>query len=295
MALEQQCIDKIHQLGSDVDDYLIDAFDPNSKAKIIITNSILSDRLKENFTIVHTDNSFYGMYYVPYSTEFGSPSWDYNCLINRMDPIRQSWFYQLIRRNLLDQGLVSFNMDVSRHGVDDSMQMFNDQYQQHLQIFHNEHKLASTIVPYKNFVDTGDMANIVIDSKFSVVLETYFDNNEIVTYSEKIFRCLQLPRPWLLFGPQHSVKHLADMGFDTLADLVDHSCYDSIESAIERQTVILDLIEQLSHWDIHQYQKRLTKAAQHNQAVMQDFSNRFWSDFDQRLEQAKEKLSCIMS
>ena len=76
MALEQQCLDKIHQLGPDVDHYLIDAVDTNSTAKVIVTNSILSDRLTQKFNVVQTNDSFYGMYYVPYSLEFGNPTWN---------------------------------------------------------------------------------------------------------------------------------------------------------------------------------------------------------------------------
>ena len=295
MALEQQCLDKIHQLGPDVDHYLIDAVDTNSTAKVIVTNSILSDRLTQKFNVVQTNDSFYGMYYVPYSLEFGNPTWNYNCLINRMDPIRQSWFYQLVRRNILSQGLVSFNMDVSRHGTEqtDPMTIFCNQYQQYLTIFESEHQQALSLVPYKNFQESGDMTEIVMDSKFSIVLETYFDDNEIITYSEKIFRCLQLPRPWLLFGPRYAVKYLNNMGFDTLGDLVNHNEYDGVESAIQRQTILLDLTEQLCKVDIQQYRNRLIDAARHNQMILKTYSNRFQTDFDVTLEQIKEKLSCI--
>lgn len=199
-----------------------------------------------------------------------------------MDPIRQSWLYQLIRRNIFDQGYVSFNMDISRIPGLTHLTLqdaFEKQFQEYFEIFQPEHDAIKAQVPYKNFVCDGDLTQVILDSRFSVVLETYFDNNKVVTFSEKIFRALQLPQPWLLFSSQHAVKYIKDMGFDVLDNLVDHDYYDNAETAIERQSKILDLAQNYVNQTFDH--DRCAKAAQHNQDILREFSLTWQKDFEE--------------
>lgn len=200
--------------------------------------------------------------------------------MNRMDPIRQSWLYQLVRRGIFDQGYVSFNMDtllmpefkgVSPHDA------FEKQFNDSMTIFQEEHDFIKSQVPYKNFNDDGDLTSVIVDSEFSIILETFFDQNDVITYSEKMFRALQLPRPWIVFSHQHAVKHLRTMGFDVLDDIVDHSLYDDIDFAITRQTKLLDLAVDLikQNFDID----RLKQAAIHNQQLLKNFSVTWMDDY----------------
>lgn len=276
-----------------IKNYLIDLFDyqdwKNSGYPVALTNSIVKTPLPYRDRIFVLDKSFYGIYYHPYDLDENNvlPSKKFNCFINRMDPIRQSWLYQLIRRKLFDQGYVSFNMDISRcpDVVDlGETKAFEYQYQKFLSIFAEEHESIKNSVPYKNFEDHGDITHVVYDSKFSIVLETYFDTNDVVTYSEKIFRALQIPRPWILFSHKHAVSHLRDMGFDVLDDLVEHDLYDNLDSAIERQIQLLNISERMVDQNFD-YQ-RLRQAAKHNQQLMKNFSSTRVDDFNRCLEQA---------
>jgi hypothetical protein len=243
---------------------------------------VLGD-IPETHRLYNTKKSFYGLYYHPYPCQVPETTTkSYNCFINRMDPIRQSWLYQLIRRNIFDQGYVSFNMDISRIPGLKHLTLqdaFEKQFQEALKIFQPEHDFIKTSVPYKNFVCHGDLTQVILDSKFSIVLETYVENNKVITFSEKIFRALQLPQPWLLFSHQHAVKYIRDMGFDVLDDLVDHDYYDNTAFSIQRQVKVLDLAQNFIN---HTFcKKRCVEAAQHNQNLMKEFSLTWKKDFEE--------------
>jgi len=296
--VEHRCHQLVRQASPKLKSYLIDVLPVeyfttllSSGRHIAITNTIVINNILDPTVIEQTNNSFYGVYYHPYAITDINVHKDFNCFINRMDPIRQSWLYQLIRRGLFDRGYVSFNMDISCTDLKKLplLEAFDQQFNQYLKIFEVEHQQIRDKVPYKNFVDNGDLTDTVLDSKFSIILETYFDNNDLITYTEKIFRGLQLPRPWVLFTAQHGVHYLRQMGFDVLDDIVDHS-YDDISFAIERQAKILDIVEKMVNIDIKKLQPRLIDAAIHNQNLMKDFATRWQDDYQQTIVRALAKL-----
>jgi hypothetical protein len=297
-VVESECHQKVALSHPNLKSYLIDAMPVenflNSQTHCVaITNSILSDSIN-NTSIIRVNDSFYGVYYCAYPIYQTIPSKNFNCFINRMDPFRQSWLYQLVRRKIFDQGYVSFNMDISQMPQNRNLtelQAFENQFELYCPIFEHEHQQVKHLVPYKNFIESGDLSAVVLDSKFSIVLETYFNKNHVVTYSEKIFRCLQLPRPWVLFAMQYAVSHLRRMGFDVLDDIVDHSQYDCVELPIDRQCKILDMIENLIQLDVDKYQSRLMSAAYHNQMLLKKFSDTWETDFDNTIKLGLQKLN----
>lgn len=218
---------------------------------------------------------YYCMYYENYNNKIDwvTPSKDFNCLISRMDPIRQSWLYLLIRRKLFDRGYVSFTMDNSRITEFDNVpaaDAFELQYNKYMSNFEAEHNFAKSIVPYRNFDIDQDLDELIMQSKFTIVLETYSSDNSEITFTEKIIRSLRLPRPWLLFSVQYGVKQLSSWGFDTLDDIVDHS-YDSIENSIERQSAILDIAERMCDFDVELHRDRLMQASDHNMKLLRNW------------------------
>jgi hypothetical protein len=178
-------------------------------------------------------------------------------------------------------------MDISRipylNGID-TMTAFEQQFKNVLSIFKPEHDVIKSQVPYRNFSATGDLTEVILDSEFSIVLETHFDNNNIITFSEKIFRALQMPQPWVLFAHQHAVRHLKDMGFDVLDDVVPHNMYDGIEFDIDRQVAILDVVQLLLEKEINS--ERVKHAANHNQQLMKQFAKTWQDDFIECVEKA---------
>jgi hypothetical protein len=241
---------------------------------VINTESALAQHL------VPIDTGWAGFYFDNFLPEVDDQviTKGFNCFMSRMDFMRQSWLYQLIRRGLLDQGLVSFNMHIDRipalAGMTQS-QAFEKQFQDGMTIFTPEHEIARTIVPYRNFDVELDLNKVILQSKFSIVIETYFDNNDIITYTEKIFRAMCLPRPWVLYCARHGVKYLREQGYDTLDDLVDHAQYDDLESCIDRQVAILNMAKELCNFDIEQHRTRLVRASNHNLAQIEKLNKNF--------------------
>jgi hypothetical protein len=254
--------------------------------QLLITNNIVHEGVLPQGQLRTLPNSVWASFYstaMHYDAAI-KPRHAYNCFINRMDPTRQSWLYQLIRRNLFDLGLVSFNMDISRHvslgqylNTAQPLEIFDDQFEKHCKIFQTEHDYIRSKIPFRNF-DDSNLNNVIMQTKFSLVLETYFDDNRYITYSEKIFRCLKLPRPWLMFAMKGAVSALESMGFDVLRDVVDHS-YDSIDFCIDRQVAILDLCQHMINIEYTPaLQQRLQQSAQHNQLLLDQLKQSWHND-----------------
>lgn len=279
--------------------HIVDAcYTEQYQNRFLVTNcwlepGLLNPRRYEQFA-----DSWYGIYAGKPSVDSTTLEKKFNCFINRMDPIRQSWLYQLVRRNIFDQGYVSFNMDISRHLLESAWpkdstpaDVFETQFQQQLQIFQPEHEVVKSMVPYRNFDPDADPTQIIMQSEFSIILETYFDRNNVITFSEKIFRCLKLPRPWILFAMKGAVQYLRNLGFDVLDDLVDHG-YDQIDFSIERQSALLDLAQTMCQRTLTVEQiARCEQAAKHNQQRLQEMFDIWHCDIDQSV--ANAQIKCL--
>jgi len=120
----------------------------------------------------------------------------------------------------------------------------------------------------------------------NLVIESY-SSDTTVAFSEKIFRALTLPVPWMLWGGRYSIARLAAMGFDTLTDLVDHR-YDHM---VEQQTArygdkmvdwIFDAnetVKRLQTQSKNELDHRLQQAAAHNQDLLIQMRTRWPGDF----------------
>lgn len=200
----------------------------------------------------------FGEFYVDFRYQNRLPTKRFNCFINRGCPFRQSWLYQLVRQGLLEQGHVSYWCE-DRFGTSPPREYFETLFQGNKN-FAVEHEYLRHKIPFKNF----DMCleDAIIDSTVSIVLETWFQDNNLWIFSEKTWRNLQMPRPWLLMASKHSVKYLRNLGFDVLDDYVDHG-YDDITDPVHRQMAIISQVvnmRSLTNSDL----KDLEQRAQHN-------------------------------
>ena len=262
--------------------------------KVLLTNCWFPPGLLPNDRYEQWPCTYYGLYSGPRYLTDKHITHDFNCLIRRIDPIRQSWFYQLIRRNLLPHGLVSFLGDETRsHRIDGKLlatkDVLEEHYELYLQTFKEEHVVAKTLIPYRNFDASESLQDVIMRSKFSIVLETYFDRNNCITYSEKIFRCLRLPRPWILFAQKYAVQYLKTIGFDILDDLVDHS-YDDIDFAVDRQVRMLDIAQELCSLEYTPaLRNRLKKAANYNNDLLDSWQKVWLRDINVGFTRAWDK------
>lgn len=246
---------------------------------LILTSNVYSGNTAQQLeSLVYTIGpEYYSAYFDHYDQEFVQtvPIKDCVCLISRMDPIRQSWLYQLIRRKIFDHSFVSFRMDTSRLSEFVNMppdQVFEEQYKKYLLEFSAEHNSIRHLVPYRNFDSEIDLDDLHMQAKFNIVLETYFANNDELVFTEKTIRSLRLPRPWLLFSARYAVRQLRTWGFDVLDDLVDHG-YDNIENNIVRQGVILDQAQKMCNFDVVSNWERLHRASIHNMLLLKSWKD----------------------
>lgn len=199
----------------------------------------------------------------------------YNCFMNRPRGDRSVVFYELIRRGLLDQGLVSFNV-----GAEDYEQQFIDVG---LGRYTPQHETGRGLIPYNNL--TGTLEQCIIDSRVSLIMETYISDSHLV-FSEKLFRCLQMPRPWLLYSSHSAVATLREHGFDVLDDYVDHG-YDTMTLGHHRLGQLMRQLETFTDrvYDSADYD-RFRQAALHNQHRLDQLAQA-WPD---RLAQVVEHI-----
>jgi hypothetical protein len=187
--------------------------------------------------------------------------------MNRISNDRAQTFQELSRRKLLARGLVSFN----------NLRPGN--------LVSTAQDLLDYGDPYNNL--TNSLEQSIIDSNISIVLETYISDDHI-TFSEKIFRALQLPRPWLIYCSPQAVHYLRCHGFDVLDDYVDHS-YDLETSHCDRLLGIIDQLEQFvdRHYDHGDY-TRFEQAAEHNKNLLIKFAQAWPAKFDHVLSEIKK-------
>lgn len=203
----------------------------------------------------------------------------YNCFMNRPRGDRSIVFYELIKRDILNKGIVSYNCSPG----DYRQQYVNAE----LQKYQLQHTVGLTLVPYNTVELHGTLEQCIVDSNVSVILETYTSDSHIV-FSEKIFRACQLPRPWLLYCSPGSVKLLKDHGFDVLDDYVDIE-YDNIIKHGDRLLTILDQLETfIDRKYTEQDYMRFDRAANHNQQLLKQFKNTWPEKFESISTQIKQ-------
>lgn len=96
---------------------------------------------------------------------------------------------------------------------------------------------------------SGDtLSNHYLDSYFNITTETYFFE-KISTFSEKIIKPIEGLQPFIVLGTFQYLNKLKSLGFKTFDSIWDES-YDNIEDGIDRITKILNVIDEISSWDI---------------------------------------------
>jgi hypothetical protein len=172
--------------------------------KLVVSDNIPMQETQAKFVPLYPE--YWHIYHYQPRFQNRVPTHTICCFMNRISEDRNQMFELLKQNNLLITGLVSFNC--LRPGNVAPTPEDIDLYGQ----------------PFNNLINS--LEQCIVDSRIQIVLETYIDDNHIA-FSEKIFRALQLPRPWLLYCSPKSVTNLRQFGFDVLDDHIDHS-YDFV-------------------------------------------------------------------
>lgn len=198
----------------------------------------------KNITFISI-NALIGMMSLALIRPNTAPSRLYNCFIQRVDSVRQSWFYFLHDHDLLTKGYVSFLLFQYGFYSDKTGRDLYDWIHHHYQLsvlphFDRAYHELRASVPYRNFPETKDLHGCANNSKYSLVLETYAveDGRIGFCFTEKTYRSLQTPTINLIFAQQNSLAHLSQLGFEINEAMLDIDCC----LWVHRQQRILDIL-----------------------------------------------------
>jgi len=240
--------------------------------------------------------SFYGIYYYEPSNTSWLPDRDYSFAVNRLDYKRMQILAEVHQHLKFGVGYVNFNCDIGgRYPADQQtkQQAFLDQ----ARIYAGspaEEKTFSTLahmMPLKNYDIEHD--NIFTRSWLNLVVETYSSDN-VISFSEKIFRCLVTPAPWAVYAGRYAVARLRQLGFDVLDDIVDHS-YDGLMEMQHKTTNFAlqarNTIAKLKTQDWHSVRSRCESAALHNRKLLVEFSQAWQQQIPAWLDQLGQDMA----
>jgi hypothetical protein len=204
-----------------------------------------------------------------------NPSKLYNCFIQRVDQVRQSWFYFLQHHDLLDKGYVSFLLyQIQSYSELEGLELYDFIHKKYmmekLPHFQQAYLDLRHNVPYRNFEENADLSVYLKDSKYCITLETYATEDLHIAscYTEKVQRALQFPSINLFFAQQNSLSKLKQIGFeieDFMLEIDKHPW-------IQRQQMILDILVNDS---IEFSPKELYNRAMHNKNLNKKYKDEF--------------------
>jgi hypothetical protein len=246
---------------------------PEDRPYMITDNHFNVDTKAE---VIQMGPEMWSIFSLPYDEvpDIGKPSKRMNCLIHRQSGERLMFLYKMYERDLLDNNLVSFacftgdqekpyadrKKDFNDLHIDQDTPIWND-LQEELR------PQMPLLLPDNMLADVAAM-----QTEVTLVVETYV-NEDVIAYSEKIFRALQLPRPWIMFNSPYAVSVLRKYGFDVLDDIVDHNNYDSVIKQERRADKILNTLNKIKPWSEID-KERLVKAAKHNRLLLAGYKER---------------------
>jgi hypothetical protein len=214
-------------------------------SKLVVSDNIPLKEIAGEFVPLYPE--YWHIY--QYQPEFVAqgPTHGISCFMNRVSADRSQMFKLLKNHDLLNTSWVSFNC--LRPG--------------------NSAPAPEDIAEYGESFNnlTCSLEQCIVDSRIQIVLETYISDTHIA-FSEKIFRTLQLPRPWVLYCSPRSVEHLRSFGFDVLDDLVDHG-YDAVITHYDRLQMLFDqALKFVDRTYTGQDLARFDQAAEHNRQLL---------------------------
>lgn len=233
-------------------------------------NNILADAVQQELNTLPkpfaTDNQFRVPFdYINLAPEFWHiyrfetlreniyPIKHFNVLMNRISGERLMLLYKLFEADLHKKGYISFNC--LYHDIDPD----KTQRQKNFDKVHNMcgwqqwnhlHNQLREQMPLLLNIDPDAAA---MQSDITLVVESYVSDT-VIAFSEKTFRALQTPRPWILFSSPGAVEVLRNSGFDVMDDVVNHS-YDQIEDAEQRLDAIIKELKRLKFFYLPRYKQ----------------------------------------
>jgi hypothetical protein len=258
---------------------------------VVITDNRVN--VPTQYQVCQLPNSFFGIYAHQPDNADWRPDRRFNFSVNRLDAKRLLLFLELQLRcqgmpNAHNLDYVNFNCwswDGDNSNTQGLTQNFQRQYQQleptFQDVYDYTYRQVLPNIPFRNHTLTHEQCHT--QAHLNVVVETY-SSDTTVALSEKTFRALCLPVPWMVYCGRHTVAYLNSMGFDTMNDVVQHR-YDSM---FENRTAaygdkMVDFLfegaDAVKHMDVGAVSFRAAEAAATNQSVLNSMQSSWPADF----------------
>lgn len=263
----------------------------NKNTVVITDNHAL---FEPQYTICQTPSSYFGIFsYSPKNQNF-SPQRRFWLSANRFDTQRQLIFLELLRQSgglesVLKKDYINFNV-WNPSGPNDTVQDLQntfanywDSLKESMPSYQKYYDQAITRLPIRNH-------NLLIEQTgvgafLTMVVETYADP-VVIALSEKIFRALVTPAPWIVYAAPGTVNYLKSLGFDVLDDIVEHSYDDTVNTVDKPNAKVVDYIasgffnyKNLRKHSATNLAARCVTAARHNQNVLKHMKQQWPADF----------------
>lgn len=237
----------------------------NDRQLLIFTDSLTCQDRFGNIKII-SHPALFGLNYLHVNPvcfqdiEHNHPSRLYNCFIHRADSVRQSWFYNLYTHNLLDQGYVSYLCyTLDNYSQKRKHELFENIHYQfklnEIDTFDQAYNILKSQIPFQNFVENQKLHDKILDSKYSLVLDSYavWDDANAWFISEKICRSLMLPSLHLIFAQQGTLHQLAQLGIEIDQPNLD---VDNLPWIQRQQQLCDQLLQDTQHYDYPKLKQR---------------------------------------
>lgn len=263
----------------------------NKNTVVITDNHVL---FEPEYKLFQTPSSYFGIFsYSPKNQNF-NPQRRFGLSINRFDSQRQLILLELLRQSggidsVLKSDYINFNAwnpAGANNTVEDVQKTFAmswDFLKNSLPVYQPYVEQTIPQLPVRNHDLTIEQASV--SAFLTLVVETYADP-AVIALSEKIFRALVTPAPWIAYAAPGTVDYLESLGFDVLDDIVDHD-YNTVSRGHEEPHLKivkyiasgLDNYENLRKLPVSILVARCNKAAKHNQALLKRMKQQWPADF----------------
>ena len=266
---------------------------------VVITDNHVT--VPTQYTVCQLPTSFFGIYnHAPGNVNW-QPDRRFNFSVNRLDTKRMLTFLELWNRCMhmaLTDGItvdtldyINFNCwtwsgdNATTDGLKESfVQQWNQLEDHYKEVYQHVFDDLLPRIPFRNHSLTHEQSHI--SAWVNVIMETY-SSDTTIALSEKTFRALCLPVPWIFYAGKHTVAYLHSLGFDVMHDIIEHK-YDGM---IENKTAAYgdkmvdfifegaDAVTAMKSQDFTQIRLRCIRAANHNRELLQKMQQQWPRDF----------------
>jgi hypothetical protein len=179
----------------------------------------------------------------------------------------------LQKSGLLEQNIVTYRDLFVGHWIDQTpdrvAQLFGDTKLQYPYVSANLDPAWEVKPQMDNSVSGLVPWEIYNRTWFSVVCET-LGKDRVFLSAEKIAKCLQARRLFVVFAIQGFLQHYRDWGFETFGDVIDET-YDNEPDDVQRWSRAFEQVQWLCKQNLPALLKKLQPRLEHNHHRLYEF------------------------